>query len=203
MRVNDLHRTAENPLDIFIKGWGRMGIYWGVGKVMAEIQALLYLSPRPLCLDEMSRRLKTSRSNVSLNVRALQDLGVVRKVIIPGDRKDYYTAETELELVARRLAAAKKRRELDPALEVVRKAIEAANAAAAAATAAPDGTTAPGNTDSAADESNGAPRGGNGSIDTERLRNLRELMEKINGIFEMFIDEKTGGRRQTERPNNP
>jgi hypothetical protein len=81
--------------------------------------------------------------------------------------------------VARRLAAAKKRRELDPALEVVTRAIDAANAAAREAAG-----------------------GGNGSIDTERLRNLRELMEKINGIFEMFIDDKTGGRRYTERPNN-
>jgi DNA-binding transcriptional regulator GbsR (MarR family) len=158
-----------------------MGIYWGVGKVMAEIQALLYLSPRPLCLDEMSKRLKTSRSNVSLNVRALQDLGVVRKVHVPGDRKDYYTAETELGLVARRLAAAKKRRELDPALEVLTRAIEAANAAAVGAR---------------------ETGGGNGAIDAERLSNLRELMEKINGIFEMFIDDKTGGRRYTERPSN-
>jgi DNA-binding transcriptional regulator GbsR (MarR family) len=180
--MNDLHHTAENPIDIFIKGWGRMGIYWGVGKVMAEIQALLYLSPHPLCLDEMSRRLKTSRSNVSLNVRALQDLGVVRKALIPGDRKDYYTAETELGLVARRLAAAKKRRELDPALEVVTRAIDAANAAANGA--------------------EGAAGGGDGTVDAERLRNLRELMEKINGIFEMFIDDETGGRRYTDSPNN-
>jgi DNA-binding transcriptional regulator GbsR (MarR family) len=179
--VNDLHHSVENPVDIFIRGWGRMGMYWGVGKVMAEIQALLYLSSRPLCLDEMSKRLKTSRSNVSLNVRALQDLGVVRKVIIPGNRKDFYTAETELGLVARRLAAAKKRRELDPALEVVSRAIDAANAAASGAA----GKT-----------------GGNGSVDAERLRNLRELMEKINGIFEMFIDDKTGGQRYSEGPNN-
>jgi DNA-binding transcriptional regulator GbsR (MarR family) len=187
--VNDLHHSAENPIDIFIRGWGRMGIYWGVGKVMAEIQALLYLSPSPLCLDEISKRLKTSRSNVSLNVRALQDLGVVRKVIIPGNRKDYYTAETELGLVARRLAAAKKRRELDPALEVVARAIDAANAAA-------------GGANGASNETSGAADAANGSIDTERLRNLRELMEKINGIFEMFIDDKTGGRRYTESPNN-
>jgi DNA-binding transcriptional regulator GbsR (MarR family) len=180
--VDQLRPTPDNPLDIFIKGWGRMGIYWGVGKVMAEIQALLYLSPRPLCLDEMSARLKTSRSNVSLNARALQDLGVVRKVVIPGDRKDYYTAETELDVVAGRLAAAKKRRELDPALEVVTRAINAAGAAPA--------------------QTSGAAAGGNGSIDTERLRNLRELMENINGIFEMFIEGSARGRRFTERASN-
>lgn len=173
-----------------------MGIYWGVGKVMAEIQALLYLSPSPLCLDEISKRLKTSRSNVSLNVRALQDLGVVRKVIIPGNRKDYYTAETELGLVARRLAAAKKRRELDPALEVVTRAIDAVHASVRERSA---GTGA---ANDASNETSGAADAANGSIDTERLRNLRELMEKINGIFEMFIDDKTGGRRYTESPNN-
>ena len=120
-----MNELPENPLDIFIKGWGRMGVYWGVGKVMAEIQALLYVSQHPLGLDEISARLKTSRSNVSLNVRALQGLGVVRKVITPGDRKDYYVAETNLEEVARRLAAVKKRRELDPAPARGRRALKA------------------------------------------------------------------------------
>jgi DNA-binding transcriptional regulator GbsR (MarR family) len=181
--MNDLQHPSENALDIFIKGWGRMGIYWGVGKVMAEIQALLYLSPHPLCLDEMSARLKTSRSNVSLNVRALQDLGVVRKVIIPADRKDYYTAEIELEKVARRLAAAKKKRELDPALEVVARTIEAADAATR--------------------ENSAAANSGNGTIDTARLRQLKDLMETINQIFETFIGDKTIGRRYAGRPDNP
>ena len=145
-----------------------MGVHWGVGKVMAEIQALLYLSPRPLGLDEMSSRLKTSRSNISFNVRALQNLGVVRKIIVPGDRKDYYAAEADLEKVARLLAAVKKKRELDPALDVVSRTIEAANA------------VLPGN-----DRGHGR---GDASIDTERLRQLKELMEKIGEVFERFIE---------------
>ncbi len=162
--VTKLKQQTEDPLDIFIRGWGRMGVCWGVGKMMAEIQALLYMSQAPLGLDEMSERLKTSRSNISLNVRALQDLGVVRKVLAPGDRKDYYTAETDLEKVARRLAAAKKKRDLDPALEIVTRTL------------------------TAVDENNGGTGNITDAIDTERLRELKNLMRKISSVFEMFID---------------
>jgi DNA-binding transcriptional regulator GbsR (MarR family) len=181
IELTDARHSFENPLDILINGWGRMGIYWGVGKVSAEIHALLYLSPRALNLDEMSGRLKTSRSNISLNVRALQDLGVVRKVIVPGDRKDYYAAETELETVARRLAAAKKKRELDPALDVVTRAMEAA----LSSEKHPRGPTDP-----------------DGPADTARLRHLKDLMEKINRIFETFIDNDMArpGARNAMKP---
>lgn len=151
-----------------------MGVCWGVGKMMAEIQALLFMSKSPLGLDEMSERLKTSRSNISLNVRALQDLGVVRKIILPGDRKDYYTAETDLEKVARKLAAVKKKRELDPALDIVTRTL------------------------TAADENNGGADAVVTDIDTDRLRELKNLMQKIGGVFEMFIeDDETDGATNT------
>lgn len=113
--------------DIFIEGWGRLGPAWGINKMMAEIYALLYLSPTPLTLEAMSRQLETSRSNISTNVRALGDLGVVHKVIVRGERKDYYTAEDDITKVAKLLALAKKRKELDPAMEIVDKALAAAD----------------------------------------------------------------------------
>ena len=144
-----------------------MGTQWGVGKVMAEIQALLFLSPTPLSLEEMSERLKTSRSNISLNVRALQDLGVVRKVIVPGDRKDYYAADGNLGRVVRRLAAKKKKRELDPALRIIDDALRAATASA----------------DRSRDE-------------THRLLELKVLLEGIAGIFEAFIDDESSLRSE-------
>ncbi len=168
-------QQAENVVDSFIQGWGRMGVCWGVGRVMAEIQAVLYLSPRALGLDEMSARLKTSRSNISLNVRGLQDLGVVRKVSLPGDRRDYYTAEMDLGKVARRLAAVKKKRDLDPALDIVMRTIQAANGTERSASAG--GRDDPGT--------------GDDSIDTERLYQLKNLMEKISFVLEMFIEDKT------------
>ena len=115
--------------DIFIEGWGRLGPSWGINKMMAEIYALLYLSPAPLTLEAMSSQLETSRSNISTNVRALCDLGVVHKVIVRGERKDYYTAEDDITKVAKLLALAKKRKELDPAMEIVDKALAAAEEA--------------------------------------------------------------------------
>jgi DNA-binding transcriptional regulator GbsR (MarR family) len=164
----------ENPLDMFIEGWGRMGAHWGVGKVMAEIQALLYLSAEPLSLEDMSEKLKTSRSNISLNVRALQDLGVVHKVIRPGDRKDYYEADEDLGRVARRLAAKKKKRELDPALRIVNDVIVAASSHAAA-------------------------RDRHGSVpETKKLHDLKELLAGIAGVFDTFIGETSNELRDEQ-----
>ncbi|NIM20168.1 MAG: hypothetical protein GTO51_08040 [Candidatus Latescibacteria bacterium] len=156
----------ENPLDIFIEGWGRMASAWGMSKVMAEIYALLYLSSRPLSLEDMSEKLKTSRSNISLNVRSLQDLGVVRKVVIRGDRRDFYTGEDDIAKVAKRLVAEKKKRELDPAIEIVEKALSAA-------AVEPQ--------DHAVDED---PF----TLYYDRLKALQALIVTVEGIFSAFID---------------
>jgi DNA-binding transcriptional regulator GbsR (MarR family) len=120
---------SSNTRDIFIEGWGRLGPSWGINKTMAEIYALLYVNAASMTLEEMSRQLETSRSNISTNVRGLVDLGVVQKVIVRGERKDYYTAEDNITKVAKLLATAKKRKELDPAMEIVDKAITAAHEA--------------------------------------------------------------------------
>ena len=121
--------SRRSTQDIFIEGWGRLGPAWGISKVMAEIYALLYVSETPLTLQEMSRTLKTSRSNVSTNVRQLLDLSVVHKVIVRGERKDYYTAEEDITKVAKLLALAKKRKELDPAMDIVVTTLESARVA--------------------------------------------------------------------------
>jgi DNA-binding transcriptional regulator GbsR (MarR family) len=164
-----MYPKQENPLDIFIEGWGRMGTQWGISKVMAEIYALLYLSSTPLSLEEMSERLKTSRSNVSINVRSLQDLGVVRKALIRGDRKDYYTIEEDIRKVAMRIAEGKKKRELDPTLEIIENALSAA-----------------------------LSQKEKSSFDREnldfyisRLETLKNLVDTVKGIFEAFIDSDT------------
>ena len=136
-----------------------MGSYWGISRAMAEIFALLYLTPRPLTLEEMSQKLKTSRSNISLNVRGLIDLGVVHKVVFRGERKDYYSAESNVGKVAKLLALAKKKKELDPAMEIVENAL--------AATA--DNTTSNDN-----------------EFYKERLEGLKLHMDFVNAIFHTF-----------------
>ncbi|MFH1755254.1 MAG: hypothetical protein ABIA59_06080 [Candidatus Latescibacterota bacterium] len=179
---SDLKQTQENPLAIFIEGWGRMSGAWGISKVMAEIYALLYLSDRPLCLEEMSDQLKTSRSNISVNVRSLQDLRIARKVLIPGERKDYYIAEEDIVKVAKRLASEKKKRELDPALEIMEKALTAAAEA--------------GSADLPGDES--------ALFYADRLKALHSLILIVEGVFNTFID---GASKDTipyakSKPNN-
>jgi len=151
-------RRATEPLDIFIEGWGGLGQAWGISKMMAEIYALLYMSSSPLTLEEMSSKLKTSRSNISLNVRGLLDLGVVQKEIIRGERKDYYSAEDDIAKVAKLLALAKKRKELDPAMEVVARALEAA--------------------ETESDEA---------EFITQRLEELNRHMGFVNAIFHAFV----------------
>ena len=160
-----MFKKSDNPRDIFIEGWGRMGTQWGISKVMAEIYALLYLSSRPLSLEEMSDGLKTSRSNISTNVRSLQDLGVVKKELIRGDRKDYYTIEADIKKVAVRIAEGKKKRELDPALEIINTALSAGLAA---------------------QEKDGAPDEKN-DFYVERLKTLKHLVETVESIFLAFI----------------
>lgn len=152
----------EQAQDLFIAGWGRMGPSWGISKMMGEIYGLLYLSPKPQTLEDMSDRLKTSRSNVSVNVRALLELGVVSKVIIRGERKDYYSAESDMAKVAKLLALAKKRKELDPAMEIVEKTLSVAQGG-----------------DSAETEDD--------RFCAERLGELKRHMDFVNAIFHAFV----------------
>ena len=52
-------------MEKFIVHWGEMGTRWGVNRTVAQIHALLYLSPEPLHAEEISETLGVARSNVS------------------------------------------------------------------------------------------------------------------------------------------
>ncbi len=179
MTTND-RSIQNNPFDILIEGWGRMAGAWGISKVMAEIYALLYISKQPLSLEEMSDKLKTSRSNISINVRSLQDLVVVRKVVLRGDRRDYYAAEEDIIKVAKRLAVEKKKRELDPAIEIVEKAILAADD--------------PATPNPAGDESY--------DYCADRLKSFLSLMLIVQSVFDSFIDGASRDSLPLEEINN-
>jgi DNA-binding transcriptional regulator GbsR (MarR family) len=172
----DMHSLSETPLEIFIEGWGRMGTQWGISKVMAEIYALLYMSEQPLNLEEMSDRLQTSRSNISTNVRSLLELGIVRKAIIRGDRRDYYTIEADIRRVAVRIAEGKKKREMDPALDIINNALEAAIQAKQRSVAADE------------------------SVDfyITRLQALKQIVEAVESIFKAFIIGDDAGAENLE-----
>ena len=74
----------------YILHWGEMGTRWGINRTVAQIHALLYLSPRALPAEEIAETLSVARSNVSTSIRELETWGIVRAVHVLGDRREHY-----------------------------------------------------------------------------------------------------------------
>jgi DNA-binding transcriptional regulator GbsR (MarR family) len=100
----------------FILHWGEMGTQWGVNRSVSQIHALLYLSDAPLNAEQIVDALGLARSNVSTGLKELQGYGIVRRVHVDGDRRDHFTAETDLWEMLSRIAEGRKRREIDPTI---------------------------------------------------------------------------------------
>lgn len=113
-------RLADHPdAKAFILHWGEMGTHWGVNRSVAQVHALLYLSDRPLPADELVETLALARSNVSTALKELQGYAIVRRVHVEGDRRDHFTAETDLWDMLMRIVAERKRREIDPTIALL------------------------------------------------------------------------------------
>ena len=105
----------------FVRTWGQFGVEWGINRTMAQIHALLLISPEPLDTDQVMDALEVSRGHANTNLRGLVDWGVVRKVNRPGVRRDLYEAEKDLWEVAQRVAERRRSKELDPMVRLVAK----------------------------------------------------------------------------------
>lgn len=103
----------------FINSWGAFGTQWGINRTMAQIHALLLVSSRPLTQDEMMEELSISRGNVNMNIRDLVGWGLVERVIISGERREYFTAEKDIWKVATQIIKERKKRELDPMIKLL------------------------------------------------------------------------------------
>ena len=113
-----------------VRHWGEMGTRWGTNRTVAQIQALLYLSPEPLRADEIVDLLSVARSNVSTSIRELQSYGLVKMTHILGDRRDYFESLHDVWELFRVIIQQRKERELNPTLSMLRKcADEVANEA--------------------------------------------------------------------------
>ncbi len=113
---------ALSPLmEKFVLHWGEMGTRWGVNRTVAQVHALLYLSPRPLDADEIAKTLSVARSNVSTCLKELQSWGIVRPVHLLGDRREHYESLTDVWEMARTILEERKRREIDPTLAMLRE----------------------------------------------------------------------------------
>ena len=103
----------------FIHSWGVLGSQWGINRTMAQVHALLLVSSEPLSTDDLMEQLNISRGNANMNIRELMDWGLVDKVIVPGDRKEYFSAEKDIWKVSTRIMYQRKKRELDPMVKVL------------------------------------------------------------------------------------
>lgn len=105
----------------YVLHWGEMGTRWGTNRTVAQIQALLYLSPRPLRADEIVDLLSVARSNVSTSIRELQSYGLVKMTHVLGDRRDYFESLHDVWELFRVIIEQRKQRELNPTLFMLRK----------------------------------------------------------------------------------
>src|SRR5881397_1254610 len=83
-------KTLTPAAERFILHWGEMGARWGINRTVAQIHALLYLSPKPLHAEEIAETLGVARSNVSTSLKELQGWGIVRLAHVMGDRRDHF-----------------------------------------------------------------------------------------------------------------
>ena len=107
----------------FILHWGEMGARWGINRTVAQVHALLFLSPRALHAEEIASTLSVARSNVSTSLRELQGWGIVRVVHVLGDRRDHFDSVKDVWEIFRIVAEERKRREIDPTLRVLQECV--------------------------------------------------------------------------------
>jgi DNA-binding transcriptional regulator GbsR (MarR family) len=108
----------------YVLHWGEMGTRWGTNRTVAQIQALLYLSPKPLRADEIVELLSVARSNVSTSIRELQSYGLVRMTQLLGDRRDYFESIHDVWELFRVIIEQRKQRELNPTLAMLKGCAE-------------------------------------------------------------------------------
>ncbi|WP_406684825.1 ArsR family transcriptional regulator [Seonamhaeicola sp. MEBiC1930] len=105
----------------FISTWGSLGSMWGINKAMAQIQSLLFISTKPLSMEDIMEELKISRGNTSMNLRQLMDWGIVTKELVPGERREFFTTVKDVEELARHIAKERSRREIKPVIKTLKE----------------------------------------------------------------------------------
>lgn len=112
------YKEAKNK---FVQTWGALGSQWGINKTMAQIHALLMVSNEAVSMEDIMEELQISRGNASMNLRALMDWGIVYKEYKAGERREFFTAEKDLDELAVKISKERSKREIKPALKVLKE----------------------------------------------------------------------------------
>jgi DNA-binding transcriptional regulator GbsR (MarR family) len=115
------YKEAKEEL---IQAWGNLGYSWGLNKTMAQIHALLMVSPKPLSTEDIMLELSISRGNANMNIRALLDWGIISRLSVAGERKEYFKSEKDVWALARQVAKERRKRELEPILKILKEVNE-------------------------------------------------------------------------------
>lgn len=121
--------TISPVMEKFIDCWGELGARWGVNRTVAQVHALFYLSAAPLNAEEIAAALGVARSNASTSLRELESWGLIRAAHLRGDRRQHFEAVKDAWEMFRIILDERKRREIDPTVEVLRECLRQAQEA--------------------------------------------------------------------------
>jgi DNA-binding transcriptional regulator GbsR (MarR family) len=107
----------------FVLHWGEMGTRWGINRTVAQIHALVFISPKPLHAEEIAETLGVARSNVSTSLKELQGWGIVKLVHVLGDKRDHFESLKDVWEMFRIVLDERKRREIDPTVALLRECV--------------------------------------------------------------------------------
>ena len=107
----------------FVLHWGEMGTRWGVNRTVAQVHALLFISPSPLNADDIVSALEVARSNVSTSLKELQGWGIVKLVHVRGDKRDHFESMKDVWELFRTVMDERKKREFDPTLRMLQECV--------------------------------------------------------------------------------
>jgi DNA-binding transcriptional regulator GbsR (MarR family) len=113
----------------FIDCWGEMGARWGVNRTVAQTHALFYLSAAPLNAEDIATALGVARSNVSTSLRELEGWGLIKPFHVRGDRRQHFEPVKDVWQMFGIILDERKRREIDPTIEVLRECLKEAQIA--------------------------------------------------------------------------
>lgn len=122
--ITDQPDELQRTRDEFVNEWGALGTAWGINRTMAQIHALLMVSPEPLTTDRVMEELQISRGNAHTNLKALEDWGLVRGLVRKGERKELFEAEKDVWKIICIVTRERQRREIEPALALLKKCTE-------------------------------------------------------------------------------
>lgn len=107
----------------FILHWGEMGTRWGINRTVAQIHALLFISPKPLNAEEICDALGVARSNVSNSLKELQGWGIVKLTHVLGDKRDHFESMKDVWEMFRVVLDERKKREIDPTIAMLKSCV--------------------------------------------------------------------------------